>query len=116
MLHQRLSSAEGDTAGHDLQALTVLAELFGCSGNGDRDAVGQGPGVWVVTVLTTPHAAGGPGHDSNTGAVHRRAGSVGMKESHVAAGEGGPHVRFREVLAEVDAKIKRALGLQGTLW
>ena len=115
MLHQRLSSADGETAGHDFQAVTVLAQFLGCPGNGDGDAVAHGPGVRVVTVLTAPHAAGRPGNDANTGAVHGRAGGVRMKESHIAGGESGPDVRFWNVLAEVDAELKRAFGLQGNL-
>ena len=83
--------------------------------DGDRNAVGHRPGVRVVTVKAPPHAAGGPGHDAHAGTINGGAGRERMQEAHVARGERGPDVRFRHVLAEIDAQLERALRLERCL-
>ena len=115
MLHQRFSSTEGEAARHDLQAAPVFAQLFGGFRDGHGDAVAHGPRVRVVTVETPKHAARRPGNHAHPGAVHGRAGRERMEESHVAGGERGPDVRFRNVLPEVDAKLEWTLRRQRLL-
>ena len=49
------------------------------------------------------------------GPIDRRAGGERMQEAHVAGRERRPDVGFRNVLAQVDAQLERALRLERRL-
>ena len=112
ILHQRLAAAQGEAARHDFQAVAVLAQLLRGAGQGDGDAVAERPGVRVVAVEAPEHAAGRPRHDAHARSIDRRAGRERMEEAHVAGLERRSHVRLRNGLAEVDAKLVRAPGFE----
>src|SRR5215475_1013978 len=86
-LHQRFATADRYPPGHDLEAMTVLAQLLERLSDADRNAVAHRPGVGVVAVLAAPHAPRRPTDDPHAGSVDRGPGGEGVHESHVAVGE-----------------------------
>ena len=73
----------------------------------------QVSGLWQYK--TPHHAAGRPRDDPDAGAVDRGAGREGVQKAHVAGGERRPDIGFRNVLAEIDAELERALRLERRL-
>ena len=115
MLHQGLSAADRHPSRHDLQAGPVFPQLLGRSRDRDRNTVRHRPGVGVVAIETAPHAAGCPCDDSHAGTVDGRSGGEGVQESHLARRECTSNVRVRNIPAEVDAQLVRALRRQRRL-
>src|SRR5215469_13034168 len=95
--------------------MTVLAQLLERLTHAHRDAITHSPGVRIVAVLAPPHAPCGPSDNPHPGPIDRGSGGEGMHESHVAVGERSAHISFRNILAEINPQIERALGLQWRL-
>src|SRR5688572_10343475 len=101
VLHERLAAADGEAARHDLEALTIFAQLFGGLRDADRVAVTHRPGVRVVAIAAAPHAARRPRDDAHPRPVDRRARGQRMQEAHVAAYQCALDVGLRQLLREV---------------
>src|SRR5688572_13311445 len=112
MLHQRLTTAQCESPGHRLQPVTVLAEFFGGSRDGDGNTVAHRPGIRVMAIEAAPDASSCPGDHANSRTVYRRSCSERMKEPHISRCECGANVGLRQVPAQMDTQIERAFGLQ----
>src|SRR5262249_8509185 len=72
----------------------------------NRNAIGQVPGVRIVTIQTTKLTSRRPCDKANTWPVHSRAGSEGMKETDVSRGQRCPNISFRKVSAGVHPELE----------
>src|SRR5678815_1897913 len=94
----------------------VFAQLFRSPGERDGNAISNCPGVRVVAVEAAEHTACCPSDHPNSGTIHCRSRCEGMKEPHVAAGQCGPKVCFRKLLAQVDAQFERTFRVERCLF
>src|SRR5262245_1536230 len=74
VLHQRLATAERETAKHCLETMTILFQLVDRSLQRYRHPIAQIPRIGVMTIQTSKLAARGTGHQPRSWSIDRGSG------------------------------------------
>src|SRR5262249_24095888 len=115
VLHERLTSTQGESTKHQLEPVAIFLQRFYCSLKRDRYPIHHVPGVGIVPVQTTELTAGGPGHDPTTRPIDSRAGGERMQEAHVPRLERRRYCRLGNSTCVIYAQLERIHSLERDL-